>query len=505
MAHHTSLGQIPLSVASTIGHGQVVQPIVTHSSDLGTNLSLQPSAYQHAVQRQEVTPTMEVGNSQTLNTEATPFIPETPTVPVLGRSVEDVLRDHSEVERVLQGGMGSSTTDQGIWQRGQTVQVATQTQYLSSQLPFNSCEVPPVLAKQARPTVRTNTLKELHIIYANKVFTDRELPAPAKPIAPHGRFTHTYYVALYNLAASTGRDGNGFWYPAHTPNYLGARIPLVHTGLKINNWRKHLIGYGEGNELLQFMEFGFPLGLVEKPTLKACERNHGSSYQYFPHMDKFIVTEITRGGLTGPFNLPPWEDMMLSPLMTAPKKPDTRRPVFDATFGDSSLNNATPGDCYLGTPAVYTYPEIDDFRKIVLSCGPGAQMWKRDLHRFYLQIPMDPVDYRYVGCVWRGLFFFFVALMFGLRHSGLQGQRITDAVSWVHRRSGLDSPTEKPYNCINYCDDFGGAEASKDRADQSFVKLRSLLDELGLSESVDKSCSPRYQVRLHQDDHVCSS
>ena len=117
-------------------------------------------------------------------------------------------------------------------------------------------------------------------------------------------------------------------------------------------------------------------------------------------------------------------------------------------------------------------------------------MWKRDLHRFFLQIPLDPTEYRNVGFVWRGLFFFFVCLMFGLRHSGLQGQRITDALSWIHRQQGLDTPSEKPFNCINYSDDLGGAETDRWRAEDSFRKLGALLVELGLAESVDKARTP---------------
>ena len=103
---------------------------------------------------------------------------------------------------------------------------------------------------------------------------------------------------------------------------------------------------------------------------------------------------------------------------------------------------------------------------------------------------MDPVEYRHVGFVWRGAFFFFIGLMFGLRHSGLQGQKITDALSWIHRRLGLESDGEAMFNCINYCDDLGGAESSKSRADLSFTKLLSLLEDLGLAESVEKAVPP---------------
>ena len=80
--------------------------------------------------------------------------------------------------------------------------------------------------------------------------------------------------------------------------------------------------------------------------------------------------------------------------------------------------------------------------------------------------------------------------MFGLRHSGLQGQRITDALSWIHRQFGLELPGEKPFYCVNYCDDMGGAEATKSRADQSFTRLGTLLGELGLDESKNKARAP---------------
>ena len=410
------------------------------------------------------------------------------------REVSDVLSDYQEVQTVVHGGHGSRESGDASWGtyhcRVPDTPAADKNADTLSTLPFAASDIPTEFLAPAKPVIKTNSLPTFTLKYNGGCFIDRVLPTPAAPILGHERFTPNYYVALHNLAAGPGHDGRGFWYPANTPNYRGARIPLVHTGLNIENWRKHLIGYGEADELVQFMIHGFPLGLADAPKLTPCDRNHGSAYQFYPHLDKFVVNEIKSGGLTGPFKSPPWTDLMLSPLMTAPKKPSSRRSVFDATFGEDSLNNSTPGDQYLGTPTIYTYPKIDDMHEIILRCGQGCFLWKRDLHRFYLQIPMDPVDYRNVGFVWRGLFFLFIALMFGLRHSGLQGQRITDAVSWIHRRAGLNTPGERLFNCINYSDDLGGGEESRSRSVMSFNKLGELLAELGLVESTDKASSP---------------
>ena len=96
--------------------------------------------------------------------------------------------------------------------------------------------------------------------------------------------------------------------------------------------------------------------------------------------------------------------------------------------------------------------------------------------------------------VWRGLIFFFIALMFGLRHSGLQGQKTTDVVAWIHRKSGLDSPEEREFNICNYSDDLGGVENSFERAKESLLGLASLFDDLGLAESSSKASPPSKQM-----------
>ena len=240
------------------------------------------------------------------------------------------------------------------------------------------------------------------------------------------------------------------------------------------------------------MQFGFPLGLQEAPlpVLVPAQANHGSSYQYYTTIDKFLKVGVEKCDLVGPFVASPFEDFHTSPLMTAPKKPSSRRPVFDATFGDYSLNNNTPSDQYLGQPMEYAYPRIEDFKLLVLQKGRGCFIWKRDLSRFFLQIPLCPVDYPKVMFVWRQSLYFFAGLMFGLRNSGYQGQRVTNAVTWIHQRLGLSTDADQMFSSINYSDDVGGAENTLERAEASFNALTELFVELGLEESHEKAYPP---------------
>ena len=292
------------------------------------------------------------------------------------------------------------------------------------------------------------------------------------------RYPPQYFVDLHNKVSSF-----------NTYNHLGARVSLPHNKINVNKFREYLPKDYDDNVLMQYLEFGFPLGLVEDFILHPSLKNHSSSYEYFSHIDKFMANELKFGGVTGPFNNSPYSPIMISPLMTAPKKPSSRRAVFDASFGDFSLNLNTPEKVYVGEESEFIFPKLDDFAYLILSLGPGCYLWKRDLSRFFLQLPLDPLDYDKVACVWRGLLFHFTSFVWGCRHAGLNGQRVSNAVSRIHNHLGLSNHLI-PFNILNYSDDYAGAELTLENAMLSFTALSSLLSELGLSESVDKAVSP---------------
>ena len=342
---------------------------------------------------------------------------------------------------------------------------------------------------QAKPLLKMSSLSKSYFYFHqegnNLVFTDRKLPQPQYFPVPDVTFDMNYFTNLSNLVSKPGPT-----WVAGTPNHRGARVSLTHTTLRLDRWRYHLRGY-EDVSICQYLEFGFPLGLqVPQPVLKPLLLNHASSYEYYTWLDEFVAKSVKKKYAAGPFGVQPFPVMQLSPMMSAEKKPDGRRAVFDASFGDFSLNKGTPVKEYLGEPIEFEYPKIEDFKCLVLKCGKSCLMWKRDLSTFFLQIPLDPLDYPKVAFVWRCAVFFFVGLMFGLRNSGYQGQRITDAVRWVHQRLGLNTDEETMFHSINYSDDFGGVEENMDRANESSEALAKLLGDLGLKESVDKYHPP---------------
>ena len=347
-----------------------------------------------------------------------------------------------------------------------------------------------ILIKPVTPEVKVSTLKScMFYLPDDKIFIDKILPDPEPSflsrITPNEKFSPDYFTGLHNLVSAPSQH-----YPEGTYNYCGARISLVHTNFNLPTWKSLLADYPR-KELVDFLEFGFPIGLdpdgITEPSLK----NHSSSYMFYSHLDKFIIKEITKTGLVGPFGNVPFAAYQTSPMMTSFKKPSSRRPVFDASFGNS-LNKITPQDYYLDYRAEYDFPKLDNLEEMIIEVGQGALLWKRDLSRYFLQLPLDPVDYRRVGFIWRQNFFFFASYMFGLRHSGWAGQAITSAVTWIHRGLGI-AHDGVPFRTLNYSDDLAGAEPGE-RAEAAFKAMGDLLVRLGLEEAASKASGPKTKM-----------
>ena len=312
------------------------------------------------------------------------------------------------------------------------------------------------------------------------IFVDKHLPDNTlfSPFNANQDFPPEHFSNLHNHIKSF-----------NVYNHLGARVKLPHSKINVSKFLEYLPTDYDDLVVLQYLDFGFPLGLVEDFVLVPNVRNHSSSYEFYSYVDKFVMKEIKASGITGPFYSSPFQSIMISPMMTAPKKPASRRTVFDASFGDFSLNLNTPEKIYVGEEYLFMFPKLDDFSRLIVSLGKGCFLWKRDLSRFFLQLPLDPFDYDKDGFIWRGNLFYFTSFVWGCRHAGMNGQRVSNCVSEIHRTLGKRIHGQT-FNILNYSDDYAGAQDLFDLAMLSFNSLSSLLLELGLEESSEKAVSP---------------
>ena len=126
---------------------------------------------------------------------------------------------------------------------------------------------------------------------------------------------------------------------------------------------------------------------------------------------------------------------------------------------------------YLGVTIELVYPTIDSFATMVRAMGPGALMYKRDLHSTYRQIWTDPFDVLYQGFFWQGTFYFDTVLVLGCTSSAYICQWVTTMLTHIHNSWWTLS--------TNYLDDFIGV-ASPDKMDRDFHRLGWLLQDIGI-------------------------
>ena len=99
------------------------------------------------------------------------------------------------------------------------------------------------------------------------------------------------------------------------PNYKGRRVPLA-SSFDFDFLRSEIHGYHD-KRLLDYLTYGFPLGLAENATIKNnADTNHASALQYPEAVQEYITTELSLGALLGPFDHPPHPAFTWSPLMT---------------------------------------------------------------------------------------------------------------------------------------------------------------------------------------------
>ena len=145
------------------------------------------------------------------------------------------------------------------------------------------------------------------------------------------------------------------------------------------------------------------------------------------------------------------------------------------------VNEGISKYCHLGEDSRVKYSNVENLVDLVRLKGKGSLLYKRDLKRAYRQIPVDPGDLHLLGWKWEGQIFIDRVLPMGLRSSALMCQRLTDAIRLIFTSDG--------FNVVNYLDDFGGCD-TLDKAWLAYEKLKELLRDCGIEESVEKACPP---------------
>ena len=143
------------------------------------------------------------------------------------------------------------------------------------------------------PDIKVSTLKSAMFYLPNaKLFMDKFLPDPeprfCDRIVPNPDFSPDYFAALHSRVFAPGPS-----YPQGTYNYLGAKISLLHTNLKIQIWKDLLTDYPK-KEIVDFLQFGFPIGVDPDGPTEPSLKNHSSSYMFYTYLDDSVLNRYVK-------------------------------------------------------------------------------------------------------------------------------------------------------------------------------------------------------------------
>ena len=260
-------------------------------------------------------------------------------------------------------------------------------------------------------------------------------------------------------------------YNSGVPNHACCKIKIENK-LNMKAFRENLQNFHD-NIICDYLEYGWPIGYhsTDLPISQPC--NHNNAHAFAKRVDCFIDTEVKLGATLGPYDSNPFSTQCYtSPLNTVEKSNSTdRRVIVDLSWPpDHSINSGINKNLYLGEIIDLKYPTVDSLCKIIREKGPNSLLFRGDLKRAYRQIPIDPVDTRFLGYSWRGKLYFDRVASFGfLRSAAMMCQRTTTAINHIYKNHN--------YSAVNYLDDFAGCE-QKHLAAIAYVRQRISAKEI---------------------------
>ena len=248
------------------------------------------------------------------------------------------------------------------------------------------------------------------------------------------------------------------------------------------------------DEATQFIENGLKFGFrlqyngaknvqVKAPNLKL---NVGSKTELWNK----VMNEVSLGRYAGPYEEPPFENFIQSPIGLVPKDGGTKtRLIFHLSYPKNSGRSVNAN-----TPHKFCHVVYKDFDHAIRRCleeaelGDDIYLAKADLVSAFRNLGIHPEDWRWLVLkaqhpkTLKVYYFVDKCLPFGHAISCALFQKISDGIEWVFRhRSKKES--------VNYLDDFLFVAVYRDYCNRQLKIFIQVCYEICFPVSTEKTCA----------------
>ena len=258
---------------------------------------------------------------------------------------------------------------------------------------------------------------------------------------------------------------------------------------------RRLNSYLQGYDPLirEALTAGFTLGFRIPSTATAIPTsgytNHKSALQNQAIVSSKLQKELSLGRIAGPFETPPINGLIISPLGLVPKKAENEyRLIHDLSFPKNQSVNSN-----IDTSLTYVqYEDLDHCVDIIQSIGPNTLVAKADLRDAFRIIPIHKNDHRLLGFSWMGQYYFDKHLPMGCSVSCQIFESLSTAIQWILQKKLL---VKKMSHILDDFIFFGPPDSNIcSHALQTFL---TLADSLKLPVKHQKTVLPATCVMLH--------
>ena len=263
---------------------------------------------------------------------------------------------------------------------------------------------------------------------------------------------------------------------AHSPIILPV---LAHT---LSEYPKK----DEAAFLWEGFNFGFKIPYTG-PRIGRISKNHGSASKQPDIIKDRLEEEVKLGRVAGPFNTPPINNLIVSPIGLVPKStPGEFCLIFDLSYPHGASINS--GISKEDSSVIYTH--FDEVIRMVREEGAGSYLFKVDIKSAFRLIPIHPDDFPLLGMIFQGQFYVDKCLPFGLSVSCALFEKFSTFLEW-HIKQNIESN-----QLIHYLDDFCGCSNDLDKAKNSLTKTLSCFNALGVPVSEEKVEGPATTIKF---------
>ena len=258
----------------------------------------------------------------------------------------------------------------------------------------------------------------------------------------------------HNMRGSAGRDEDGFPCGSSSHPSTSPTSP------------RPTMGAGDGflcNPHHSFHELEYAYNIPDQVNKMG---DNLKSAEEWPDVVKAKLTdELEAGRVVGPYDSPPFDDLVVSPIGVVPKKALGKyRMIHHLSYPKGgSVNDFIPQD----NKTVF-YPNVDTAVDIILDMGGDVWLAKTDIESAFRIVPVRPDCYRYLGLAVEGKYYIDRCLPMGCASSCKIFTGIGDClVALFNKLVGT-------CKCVNVLDDFlfiGVGEQATRHSLEAFVAL----------------------------------